>query len=211
VNITLHTEPDSPWATMLRIQLGIHLIEDLSCDTLMSSAFIRDLSSLLPLFRSCTHPLPSNQNGLWSLTKDGYYSKSAYDRITHPGVQQLYPTIPWKLGIPGKVKMFLWLLSRDILLTNRNLQRRDWPCGDRCVLCLAALEEDANHIFFICPYARRIWNDILPSNFITQKTFSDLTHGIMKAHTTGIKQEQLMTAACWNIWKEHNRRIFQDV
>jgi zinc-binding in reverse transcriptase len=168
-------------------------------------------STLLPLFRSFINSAPTAQRELWVLTKDGTYSsKLTYSHIIHPRMIQRHPNIPWKLRIPSKVKLFLWLLSRDMLLTNRNLGKRNWPSGDRCVLCSTTMEEDADHLFFHYRYAQRIWYDILPTIIPLPITFSQLTHALSKAHLLGTKQSQLMAAACSNIWKEHNLRIFQD-
>jgi hypothetical protein len=84
---TIHTYHNSPWATKLRTQLNIRSVSDLRSDAARSSPFLRDLYSLLPLFLSCTQPGVSGQAGLWLLTNDRHYStKSAYDRLTNPGV-----------------------------------------------------------------------------------------------------------------------------
>jgi zinc-binding in reverse transcriptase len=142
---------------------------------------------------------------LWSLTSDGCYSsKSAYKLITRPGIKQQFPHIPWKLRIPNKVKLFLWLLFRDRLLTNVNLRKRGWPCGDTCVLCSMVGDEDANYLFLHCSYTRRIWNDIL---LTTVKQLPNLLHRMLQDASTYGRQ---IAAVCWNIWKERNQRIFHN-
>jgi zinc-binding in reverse transcriptase len=50
--------------------------------------------------------------------------------------------------IPSKVELFLWLLSQDKFLTNRNLRKKNWLSGDRYVLCSTPLEENTDHLFF---------------------------------------------------------------
>jgi zinc-binding in reverse transcriptase len=100
-------------------------------------------------------------------------------------------------------------MRRDILLTDANLQKRNWPCGSTCVLCSAPTIEDADHLFLTCPYACRIWNDILPNNMSTPGEISEFFSFL---HSVSKTTEQLVThtaITCWNIWKERNIRIFQ--
>jgi hypothetical protein len=93
-------ERDSSWVLKFRTQQGIHSVDDISLASSMSSYFIQDPHTLLPLFHLCTHLSLPDQRSLWLLTKDdNYSSKSAYDHIIHPGVQQRHPNIPWKLHI----------------------------------------------------------------------------------------------------------------
>jgi zinc-binding in reverse transcriptase len=84
--------------------------------------------------------------------------------MVNPGVCPLCPAIPWGLAIPAKVKMFLWILLKDKLLPNENLQKRNWPCGSTCVLCNMTILETTGHLFLSCNYTRRIWADILVNN-----------------------------------------------
>jgi zinc-binding in reverse transcriptase len=130
----IHIEPTSIWSEKLRPRLGIQSIENLVNITHASTSyFIRDLQSLEPLFSSCTLAPLTDQPSLWALTQDSCYSsKLAYDFITCPGVKQQLPHIPWKLCIPSKVKIFLWLLHRNRILTNANLRKINWPCSDTC-------------------------------------------------------------------------------
>jgi zinc-binding in reverse transcriptase len=113
------------------------------------------------------------------------------------------------MRIPNKVKIFLWLLLRDRLLTNVNLCKRSWPCGTTYVLCARTLDEDTEHLFLRYTYARRIWNDILPNNAQPPQTLGNLANLLQTTRTDHTQQNQSIAPSCWNIWKEWNRRFFQ--
>jgi len=43
------------------------------------------------------------------------------------GVEAIpYNTLIWKLKLPLKIKVFLWYLYEEVVLTNDNLARRQW-------------------------------------------------------------------------------------
>jgi zinc-binding in reverse transcriptase len=207
----IRTEPTSIWSSALHQQFGIQSVQDLlMVPPEFASYFVRDLQSLVPLFSSCTSIPQTNQSSLWMLTQDGCFSaKSAYEFITRPGIAQQLPRIPWKVRIPSKVKIFLWLLQRNWLLTNANLRKRNWPSGETCVLCNRQLQEDTEHLFLRCPYARRIWNDILPTSEAAPTDVQQLPQLLHIMSRRSPDHSRLIAAACWNIWKERNRRIFQ--
>jgi zinc-binding in reverse transcriptase len=119
------------------------------------------------------------------------YFKSTYKFLTRPGISQLFPQVhgahqnrhtsfshvqvsrSYFLTSHGsfafQVKIFFWLLFRNMLLTNDNLRKRHWSCGTTCVLGSLPVEEDAKHLFLSCNYARRLWYDELPRDAPTPK------------------------------------------
>jgi zinc-binding in reverse transcriptase len=109
------------------------------------------------------------------------------------------------------MKIFIWLLLRNRLVTNANLRTRNWPSGDTCVFCSAQVDEDADHLFFRCLYTQRNWNDILPTNVRAPSELQELPHLLHTMSHGPFNQSRTLAAACWNIWKERNRRIFQDI
>jgi hypothetical protein len=60
----------------------------------------------------------------------------------------------WKLIIPPRVQFFLWLLSKDKILTRNNLSKRQ-NVADSCLFC--GEEESAAHLFFKCVVAMKAW------------------------------------------------------
>ena len=63
--------------------------------------------------------------GIWQLHKSGQFSvRSMYSALLD--VRILHTNQPvWKLKIPLKVKIFIWLLHRVVILTKDNLAKRN--------------------------------------------------------------------------------------
>ena len=64
----------------------------------------------------------------------------------------------WKLKIPLKVKIFIWLLHRGVILTKDNLAKRNWKGSKQCCFCID--DETIAHLFFGCDMARLFWRII---------------------------------------------------
>jgi hypothetical protein len=52
----------------------------------------------------------------------------------------------WKIKIPLKIKVFLWLLYREAILTKDNLVKRSWHGNEMCSFCNNS--ETIQHLFF---------------------------------------------------------------
>ena len=64
----------------------------------------------------------------------------------------------WKIKIPLKVKVFLWLLHRGVILTKDNLAKRNWNGSKLCSYCQN--DETISHLFFNCQMACLLWRII---------------------------------------------------
>ncbi len=72
----------------------------------------------------------------------------------------------WKFKIPLKIKIFLWLVLKNRILTKDNLFKRGWrKCDKLCQFC--DKEESIQHLFFECSVAKLIWNVMLCALNIT--------------------------------------------
>jgi hypothetical protein len=98
----------------------------------------------------------SQDNIFWNLGKSRKFTvKSVYDGLTKDD-SGLYHKKIWKSKIPAKIKIFLWLMTFDVLLTRDNLRKRKWQGDPCCVFC--DCEESIPHLFFQCPVARIVWS-----------------------------------------------------
>jgi hypothetical protein len=62
---------------------------------------------------------------VWQYQSSGLYSfQSLYKIINFRGVVPIYLPAMWKLTIPPRVQFFLWLVSKNKLLTRDNLEKR---------------------------------------------------------------------------------------
>jgi hypothetical protein len=93
---------------------------------------------------------------IWQHHSSGIYSsQSMYSIINFRGVSPVYVPSVWKLTVPPRVQLFLWLLSKNKILTRDNLEKRR-PLDDKtCVFC--SEPKMACHLFYDCIVARRAW------------------------------------------------------
>jgi hypothetical protein len=62
---------------------------------------------------------------IWQFNSTGVYSShSLYKVINFRGVSPVYMPSIWKLFIPPRVQFFLWLVSKNKVLTRDNLGKR---------------------------------------------------------------------------------------
>ena len=73
------------------------------------------------------------------------------------GIRPPTGQILWKIGVPEKVKYFLYLSMNDKILTKSNLVKRGWKGIDRCSLC-ASTSEIIDHLFLQCSFSKPVWS-----------------------------------------------------
>lgn len=110
--------------------------------------------TLLPHLRICHEVQLTEETDslVWRWTNGGAYSaKSAYSSLIGAWMMNWgYPEI-WKCKAPKKVKFFAYLMIKE---KNYNT----WCDGNKGFeLCGVCAYETAEHLFFNCPYARRVW------------------------------------------------------
>lgn len=62
----------------------------------------------------------------------------------------------WKSKIPLKIKIFLWLIRQNAILTKDNPIKRNWVGDKRCYFCNE--DENIEHLFFRCLVSKYIWS-----------------------------------------------------
>jgi hypothetical protein len=86
---------------------------------------------------------------IWQFDSSGiYFSQSLYAVINFRGVTPVYVPAVWSLLIPPRVYFFLWLLSKNKLLTRDNLEKRKRVYDKTCLLCNEM--ETVRHLFYDC-------------------------------------------------------------
>jgi hypothetical protein len=61
---------------------------------------------------------------IWKFNSSGKYSvQSLYVVINDRGVKQVFSPVMWKILIPPRIHVFLWLLSNDKIPTRDNLSK----------------------------------------------------------------------------------------
>lgn len=65
----------------------------------------------------------------------------------------------WKLLVPQRIRMFMWLSYHDRLMTNANRFIRQLSDDPRCYVC-GEVEENTIHILRECPVAKILWRKL---------------------------------------------------
>jgi hypothetical protein len=85
---------------------------------------------------------------IWSFSFTGKYSvQSLYAVINNHGVKPVFVHAVWKLNIPPRVQIFIWLLSKNKLLTRDTLAKRRNVDDRTYIFC--AEPESIHHLFFL--------------------------------------------------------------
>ncbi|KAJ3690613.1 hypothetical protein LUZ61_019777 [Rhynchospora tenuis] len=206
----LQLEPESTWTTSINLLYGTTDITELAADTRTSMAF-KDILSYKDFFAASTAWVGDPQRLVWNWSPSGLYSSaSAYGILADSGLRSPYHALLWKLKIPPKVKVFLWVVLLDKALTQQNLLTRNWPTILACVCCSHGSVETASHLWVLCDYATQVWTLIQTRFSLPVLTFVPSVHQFWLHNRSSVGQtwDIIWAATTWTIWKERNRRIF---
>jgi hypothetical protein len=75
---------------------------------------------------NCFQEFSEEQDAIiWQFNSVGkYYVQSLYAIVNNRGIKQVYTPVMWKLSVPPRVHIFLWLLANNKTLTRDNLAKR---------------------------------------------------------------------------------------
>ncbi|WVZ54946.1 hypothetical protein U9M48_005671 [Paspalum notatum var. saurae] len=86
----------------------------------------------------------------WHLHKSGNFSvRSMYMHFINTGIRVSMEI--WRTRLPLKIKIFLWYLKKEVILTKDNLSRHNWQGDKSCCFCYRT--ETIQHLFLDCKYA----------------------------------------------------------
>jgi hypothetical protein len=92
---------------------------------------------------------------IWNLHQHGQYSVwSLYMALINNGMTHMNKQI-WWLRVSLKIKIFMWYMKKDVVLTKDNLARKNWDGSKQC--CFCQRDESIHHLFFECHYAIFLW------------------------------------------------------
>jgi hypothetical protein len=105
-----------------------------------------------------------------------------------------------------------------LIFPERNIVKWGWPHHEHCVLCNGPLETGL-HLSLLCPFAKAVWSKVLSwENFDVQlpqqepqclaNWWEDVASMIAKQERRTFNRALIYIV--WNIWKERNRRIFEN-
>lgn len=155
----------------------------------------------------------------WRWTADGIYTtKSAYLvqflGATKPQIGKLI----WKARIEPKCKFLAWLAIQGKAPTVDNLAKKTWPHNSQCSLCFCQPETN-DHLFMQCNFTEATWIRIAQALQLPVDCRTYNPNGVSKwvqSIVKGKHKEEQKTllgtlfSFWWEIWKERNRRIFEN-
>ncbi|OVA07747.1 Reverse transcriptase zinc-binding domain [Macleaya cordata] len=121
----------------------------------------------------------------------------------------------WSTLWPARVSFFMWTVSKRKLLTQDMLQRRGQIIVSRCNLCYAA-PESIDNLLCTCPFVWKIWNSFLEDagvSTVLQGSVIEVLDGWHKkfvSRQAKLVWKMIPVAIMWTMWKERNRRIFEE-
>jgi ribonuclease HI len=116
----------------------------------------------------------------------------------------------WRWPIQLKIRLFAWLAVFDKILTWEVLQRRGWVGPGICKLCKVN-SESTDHLFVHCSFTQAIWQKLYKIYHLNFQWEGNSVSDCFYKWTTDISAPASMAAiACWQIWIERNKSLFED-
>jgi hypothetical protein len=149
------------------------------------------------------------------LLQDGSHDKwnYAWVQIFIPREIMPHVSISWlrKRKCIPKMKFFCWLILMDRLNNINMLRRRQYilDSGYNCLLCASPPEETIEHLLFHCDFSTECWSTLNISWQQTGGRCQIIEQG--KSQWTGPMFMEIFIVAAWNIWKERNNLLFNNV
>jgi hypothetical protein len=154
----------------------------------------------------------------WRWTENGEYTARSAYLIQFEGTFSKIRIAPiWKANTEPKCRFFAWTLLHKKILTANNLMKRGWDNDPICKLC-GIEQETPTHLCKDCPYTKEAWENIKQGFQLlalnTVSTNGSLHQFWQKCRRKVDKNQRrkfdgIIVYFWWNIWKERNRRIFQ--
>ncbi|XP_020097763.1 uncharacterized protein LOC109716638 [Ananas comosus] len=118
----------------------------------------------------------------------------------------------WILKTPLKIKIFVWWLLRNRLLTKDRLRTTTGPEEETCVLCASA-PESCDHLFGNYVYVKYLLFNVAGPELLAEPQIKArelwirlLSQGNVKKRSKGLST---LSAIWWAIWTERNNTIFR--
>ena len=102
----------------------------------------------------------------------------------------------WKVKVPLKIKVFMWL-RKQVILTKNNLIKRNWTRSTRCSLC--DRDENIKHLFFIACW-RVLWRTVQIAFNITPPNSVGMLFGTWLVGIESETARHIRVGVCALLW-----------
>lgn len=154
---------------------------------------------------------------VWKWTPSGQYSAASAYSAQFKGATVPIPTkYLWTAKTEPKCRFFAWLELLQKVQTADNLAKQHYECNPLCSLCYC-IQETTNHLLTQCNFTEAAWDALtatlpLPDHAKRiNNTSIDawlLSITAVGDRVTRRKLAGILFSFWWQIWKERNRRIF---
>jgi hypothetical protein len=172
-------------------------------------SMFRDWEDILQLASTIT--LNDEQDELiWTFSSNGIYSSQSLYKIINfrGGVQPVHTPAVWKLKIPPRIHFFLWLFTKNKILTRDNVGKRKQTEDNICLFYNEP--ETIQHLFFDCVVAKQMWVKLSECIEIECGDYFESIAKYWLSHKKCIVINLFTFAALWGLWKLRNCLCFQN-
>jgi ribonuclease HI len=171
----------------------------------------------------------------WNYTNTGIFTvRTAYHiewdhqhgrklrRTNHQGSAAINPVWAslWALRVPAKMKIFSWRFVHGTIPCKAVLANRHIITSSLCPICQIHCE-DTRHLFFQCPRAVEVWDNLGLSAYIEENCVEDragsgvfevlLRRGKrMAPRIPDLGLQELIVIACWYLWWERRKIVHEE-
>lgn len=170
-------------------------------------AFLDQWNALISVVQNA-QPSDKPDEPVWTLDSSGKYTtKSFYKLINWGGIATPIWDKFWKIKVPHRYLVFVWLAIHNKILTRDNLSKRQTVEDVSCLFC--SDKETVDHLLCGCIVAKNIWvavaevfNFPIPEHIADVPPLWDCNN---KISTVGIA----VVATIWSLWTTRNDLCFQ--
>lgn len=161
----------------------------------------------------CFHVYAWPLSLLWTESQTGNLSfKEAFTHLNPVHNSSQWGKIIWQPFIPPSRSCLVWRICHHKLPTDDNIRKVGLALASVCSICGKA-EESIEHLFFICPFAVRLWSWL--SSLVRMRIDASNINAILaildQAGSVQVKHTLLAAIinVLWFIWKSRNLIRFE--
>ena len=152
----------------------------------------------------------------WKLKPNGVFDIRSFYNKLRDSPSTVFPwKAIWRAKAPRQVSFFVWCVAWNKILTGDNLRLRRLVFVNWCIMCRHC-GETVDHLLLHCEMAYRLWSFVFITfglSWVIPRSIPDLLFGQWNWLGKHSSQIWNLVPLCilWCIWKERNRRTFEDL
>lgn len=189
---------------------GIHLFRAGRWDLLFNRTLIASTADAVQTIYQMLPVSLSDQldSRVWTRQTSGSFTvHSYYSWLVDPGMRFSALRL-WKVKVPLKVKILMWLLVKGRLLTRDVLLARGLVLTASNCPCCDLEFETCQHLFLLCSYVQPVWSHLRRLGFCTPTDFNAFWSSVRQPKRIQQLCDLTVMAVVSCLWRERNARIF---